>query len=184
MSGCFINSLITAMAVQAIFLRSLLLANADARDKMMGAKKQGEERNMKFSDIAQGQWPELQPYLDTCLLPVTGLDGIEQPAEATQALEDLRDVMDGIEIPFKGRVVTYPACHYTGEAEGHALVERLCASLKRAGFRYVIIVSARLSNLRIPSADLTIAPDASGHIPDEQQIGQAIRTMWTPAVQA
>ncbi|MGO4375464.1 DUF2487 family protein, partial [Paenibacillus sp. MCAF20] len=67
---------------------------------------------MKFSEIEKEQWEELRPYLDTCLLPVTGMDGSEQPYEATEWLERLRDIMDLIEIPFKGRVVTYPACHY------------------------------------------------------------------------
>lgn len=138
---------------------------------------------MKFSEIESSQWDELKPYLDTCLLPVTGLTGLESPAEATQALEDLRDIMDGIEIPFKGRVVTYPACHYTGEKEGHTVVEQLCASLKRTGFRYIIVVSARLTNLAPASADLVFAPAPTGEVPSTEQIGQAIRSMWTPAVQ-
>jgi hypothetical protein len=108
---------------------------------------------------------------------------LESPAEATQALEDLRDIMDGIEIPFKGRVVTYPACHYTGEKEAHAIVNQLCASLKRIGFRYIIVVSARLTNLVPASADLVFAPNETGEVPSAEQIGQAIRSMWIPAVQ-
>ncbi|PWW05530.1 uncharacterized protein DUF2487 [Paenibacillus cellulosilyticus] len=136
---------------------------------------------MKFSEIESAKWEELQPYLDTCLLPVTGMTGLESPAEATRALEDLRDIMDGIEIPFKGRVVTYPACHYTGEEEGHSIVEQLCASLKRTGFRYIIVVSVRLTNLAPPSADLVFAPAPTGEVPSAVQIGQEIRSMWTPA---
>ncbi|GMK42202.1 hypothetical protein PCCS19_52610 [Paenibacillus sp. CCS19] len=137
---------------------------------------------MKFSEIESSQWEELKPYLDTCLLPVTGLSGLETPAEATKALEDLRDIMDGIEIPFKGRVVTYPACHYTGDDAEHAVVEQLCASLKRTGFRYIIVVSARITNLASVSADLIFAPTETGEVPSAEQIGQAIRSMWTPAI--
>jgi len=134
---------------------------------------------MKFSDIESGRWAELKPYLDTCLLPVTGLTGLEQPDEATQALEQLRDVMDAIEIPFTGRVVTYPACHYVGDPAGGELVEALCQSLKRAGFRYVIVVSARLGQLNPPSADLRIVPDSTGSAPTGAEIGQAVRDLWT-----
>lgn len=137
---------------------------------------------MKFSEIESSKWDELKPYLDTCLLPVTGLTGLETPSEATKALEDLRDIMDGIEIPFKGRVVTYPACHYTGEDSGHAIVEQLCSSIKRSGFRYIIVVSARLTNLSTASADLIFAPTETGEVPSAEQIGQEIRSMWTPAI--
>jgi len=139
---------------------------------------------MKFSEITSELWEELKPYLDTCLLPVTGLNGTESPAETTQALEDLRDVMDGIEIPFKGRVVTYPACHYIEETEGHDNVEKLCLALKRSGFRYVIVVSARLRNLAPPSADLTFVPNHEGVSVEAEAIGQAIRSLWAPPVNA
>ncbi|EFM09750.1 conserved hypothetical protein [Paenibacillus curdlanolyticus YK9] len=139
---------------------------------------------MKFSEITSEQWEELKSYLDTCLLPVTGLNGTESPAETTQALEDLRDVMDAIEIPFKGRVVTYPACHYIGETEGHDTVERLCMALKRSGFRYVIVVSAKLRKLAPPSADLTFVPNHEGVNVDANAIGQAIRSLWAPPVNA
>lgn len=64
---------------------------------------------MKFSDIEEQTWDELRPYLDTAVLPVTGLNGGETPWEATRELEYLRDALDLIEIPFKGRIVTYPA---------------------------------------------------------------------------
>jgi 23S rRNA (pseudouridine1915-N3)-methyltransferase len=94
---------------------------------------------MKFSDIEQSQWPALQPYLDTCLLPVTGLNGSEEPWQATYALEQLRDLLDLVEIPFKGRIVTYPALHYIhGQTDvGH--LSDLCSSFKKTGFAYVIL---------------------------------------------
>ncbi|GGG58389.1 DUF2487 family protein [Paenibacillus radicis (ex Gao et al. 2016)] len=134
---------------------------------------------MKFSDIAADQWEELKPYLDTCLLPVTGMTGSEQPYEATQALEKLRDIMDLIEIPFKGRVVTYPALHYIEETDKSATVEKLCARMKDIGFKFVILVSAaEQTNLKCPSADLLFTPDASGAIPAASTIAAAIQSAW------
>ncbi|WJH37540.1 YpiF family protein [Paenibacillus sp. CC-CFT747] len=67
---------------------------------------------VKFSEIREEQWKDLQPYLDTCLLPITGLTGTESPWMTTEALEMLRDIMDLVENPYKGRLVTYPALHY------------------------------------------------------------------------
>lgn len=103
-------------------------------------------KRLKFSEIESENWPELQPYLDTCLLPVTGLEGSESPWEAAEALEHLRDVLDLIEIPFKGRTVTYPAMHYSGTGQAAAsarkLIEDVCARLRDAGFRYIVLVSA------------------------------------------
>ncbi|WP_281886975.1 DUF2487 family protein [Paenibacillus sp. YYML68] len=108
---------------------------------------------MKFSDIEAVQWKELQPYLDTCILPVTGMDGSEEPWQATDALEALRDVLDLIEVPFRGRVVTYPAFHYFGTgqaaAAGLALLEELCERLRLSGFRYIVLVSAASKELAV-----------------------------------
>lgn len=98
---------------------------------------------MKFSDLTRDDWMQLAPYMDTCLLPVTGLTGEEAPWEATEALEKLQDALDLIELPYRGRVVTYPALHYTGES-GERLADILnhtCARLKRnVGFRHVLLV--------------------------------------------
>ncbi|MNG34874.1 hypothetical protein D3C84_1214750 [compost metagenome] len=80
--------------------------------------------------------------------------------------------------------MTYPACHYTGETENHELVEKLCSALKRSGFRYVIVVSARLRNLAPPSADLTFVPNKEGVSAKAEAIGQAIRSLWAPPVNA
>ncbi|ALS27787.1 DUF2487 family protein [Paenibacillus cisolokensis] len=133
---------------------------------------------MKFSDISENQWDELSPYLDTCLLPVTGLTGRERPYEATKALERLRDVLDLIEIPFKGRVVTYPACHYG--ADSPALLEDLCAGAKAAGFRYVVLVTGTFGlALTAPSADLIVAPEPDGKAPDASHVAEAIRRLWS-----
>jgi 23S rRNA (pseudouridine1915-N3)-methyltransferase len=96
---------------------------------------------MKFSDVMKDQWDALQPYLDTCLLPVTGLTGSEQPWQATEALEKLRDALDLIEIPYKGRVVTYPALHYVDGADLSVQINTLATRLKEAGFSYVIVLT-------------------------------------------
>ncbi|NEW06056.1 DUF2487 family protein [Paenibacillus sp. SYP-B3998] len=96
---------------------------------------------MKFSEIEKEQWSDLKPYLDTCLLPLTGLKGFEDPIQTTTALEDLRDALETIEIPFKGRVVTYPALHYVTGLHMKEQLEAISRQLKHAGFRYVIVLS-------------------------------------------
>ncbi|AEI41367.1 DUF2487 family protein [Paenibacillus mucilaginosus] len=101
---------------------------------------------MKFSEINEGQWEELRPYLDTCLLPVTGLSGAESPWKAARELEHLRDALDLLEIPFKGRTVTYPALHFTpaGDTETiRSLLLQVCSGLRSEGFRYVVLVTAQ-----------------------------------------
>ena len=75
---------------------------------------------MKFSEVEEATWSELSPYFDTCLIPYTGLSGKVCPIEATEALARLRDFMDLVEIPFKGRIITYPAVQY-GQGEDLSL---------------------------------------------------------------
>lgn len=143
---------------------------------------------MKFSDIEQNKWEALQPYLDTCLLPVTGLDGREQPWEATRKLEELRDLMDCLEKPFHGRLVTYPAMHYLFDESCENRVHALCEMLRETGFKYVIVVTVHpaYEAWNLPSADLLIGVNAeelqgsTDNIRDE--IGQKVRQMWQSAV--
>ncbi|MEX1030593.1 MAG: DUF2487 family protein [Paenibacillaceae bacterium] len=94
---------------------------------------------MKFSDIDKEQWPLLKPYLDTVLLPVTGLSGTEEPWEATRGLEQLRDLIDAIEDSFRGRVVIYPAYHYISEFTTKEQLQHICSRLRANGFNYVMI---------------------------------------------
>lgn len=135
---------------------------------------------MKFSDITEEEWDELSPYLDTCLLPVTGMTGSERPFEATECLEKLRDMMDLVEIPFKGRVVTYPAFHYAlDEPLLSSTVEDWCEALKKTGFRYVILVTAnRLLQLTCKQADLTLRPEEDGSLPNADQVSRAVLDLW------
>ncbi|AZK47192.1 DUF2487 family protein [Paenibacillus lentus] len=137
---------------------------------------------MKFSDIEASSWEELRPYLDTCLIPVTGLTGSEQPYEVTAALERLRDVMDWIELPFKGRVVTYPSFQY-GRDIVLSQINEICHNVKLSGFAYIIVVSAdvELPADRITNADLIV--DTSWIKGFERHevgaaLGREIQQMW------
>ncbi len=117
------------------------------------------ERKVKFSDVTEKQWEEFEPYLDTCLLPITGLSGMEKPWEVTQALTKLRDVMEYIENPFKGRVITYPSVQYRlDDQELVNTMNQLCNKLKKIGFTYVIIITANpnIEQLIFKEADLLI----------------------------
>jgi len=118
-------------------------------------------KRMKFSEVDESSWGELQPYFDTCLIPYTGLTGNESPVEATAALERLRDFMDLVEIPFKGRMITYPAFQYGLQRE-MSLLNEVCRNVKQAGFKHVVIMSAdcSLPASDLPEADLILARPA------------------------
>lgn len=120
--------------------------------------KKEEEDELKFSEITSKDWEELQPYLDTCLIPYTGLTGQESPHEAVAALERLRDLLDYVEIPFKGRVVTYPAVHYS-PYECENMLNNICAKIKSGGFKHVIVLSCDhlLDHDHLPEADLLLS---------------------------
>ncbi len=138
---------------------------------------------MKFSEIEEKQWAELKPYLDTCLLPLTGLSGDEQPWQVKRALQRLKDVMDLVEIPFKGRVVTYPAMHFCGEDESFAhAVERTCQNLRAAGFRYVIVITAdaAVAAMRFRQPDLSLFPILGEERADSEanRVRDAVQAMW------
>ncbi|RAP76368.1 DUF2487 family protein [Paenibacillus montanisoli] len=138
---------------------------------------------MKFSELSAEGWAELQPYLDTAVLPVTGLTGEEMPYEATAKLERLRDVLDLIEIPFKGRIVTYPACQY-GEwtPAFREQLDRICGNFRQAGFKHVVVVTA----VHIPDAamaeesgaDLIISPGENGQLPAASSVSESVRKLW------
>lgn len=134
---------------------------------------------MKFSEIKKDQWPDIKPYLDTCLLPLTGLTGGEEPWEVTHSLERLADLMEEIEIPFKGRVVTYPSLHYNGQPGALAAnVNHLCMRLKESGFAYIVLISAdpALSIMTFEAADLFITEDSSKAGPGN--IGAMLQGVW------
>ncbi|MFX3646524.1 MAG: DUF2487 family protein [Paenibacillus sp.] len=138
---------------------------------------------MKFSEMTQDSWAELQLYLDTCLIPYTALSGEQSPVEVTEALERLRDFLDLVEIPFKGRIMTYPAFHYANP-ELSMTLNSLSAQLKSSGFKYVVIMSSdsQLDGGEIPSADLVLSRSVLTHEVGEDGIarfvGEKIRELW------
>lgn len=135
---------------------------------------------MKFSEINEEQWGELQPFLDTCLLPLTGLTGLESPWEVTGALERLRDVMDYIEHPFNGRVVTYPAIQYKlGEGLPFAeSVDELCRSIRLGGFRYIILVTADRSLVATQFSEADLFITATDDASQQADIERMVEAMW------
>lgn len=137
---------------------------------------------MKFSELEPRQWAELQPYLDTAVLPFTGLSGDEMPYEATEALERLRDALDLIEVPFTGRIVTYPANHYgLWDNGGAAQAAVLCSKLKQTGFKFVVLVTAFPVDTEAVSqisADLIVSVRQDGSLPPGTEVSEAVRKMW------
>lgn len=137
---------------------------------------------MKFSEIESSTWEELRPYLDTCLIPVTGLTGNEQPFEVTLKLEQLRDVMDWVEQPFKGRMVTYPSFQY-GREEISQDVNEICHRVKQSSFSYAVVISAEveLTEEMLPHADLILTPGQIQTVNPEDPAAFAraqIQRMW------
>ncbi|OUM96766.1 MAG: hypothetical protein A9Z00_04085 [Thermobacillus sp. ZCTH02-B1] len=132
---------------------------------------------MKFSDFSSERWAEMQLYFDTAILPVTGLKGTETPDEATAALERLRDLLELVETPFRGRTVTYPALHYL--TDGAEAIGRIASGLKAAGFRRVIVVALDRSLAADGGAiDLWIVPEPDGGTPDARSVSEAVQAMW------
>lgn len=130
---------------------------------------------MKFTEIKQEEWASIQPYLDTCLLPLTGLLGNEPPWEVAAALRNLRDLMDLVEIPFKGRIVTYPAMHYSVDSELFvAQVNDLCKRMKVTTFKHIILISTDVSiqKLNFTECDLFVGLsliNLSNHVSEKVQ---------------
>jgi len=134
---------------------------------------------VKFSEFDGQRWGELEPYFDTCILPVTGLSGSETPAEATERLETLRDLLELVELPFKGRTVTYPAMHYVGGSSAPWLIEETVARMKKAGFRYVIVASLAADfKGDDSSADLWLTPMQEGALPAAADVSATVQAMW------
>lgn len=135
---------------------------------------------MKFSELDAKSWPALAPYLDTCLLPVTGLSGSEFPDEMTDLAAAAGDWLSPIEREFKGRTVTLPAYHYYDGSE-RALMElnRLCAKFRESGFRYVVLITGVPDLLpNVAEADLVLQPEHASELPETSTLRQAVSEMW------
>ena len=135
---------------------------------------------MKFSEITEDKWKSLKPYLDTAILPFTGLTGLESPYEATLHLEQLRDWLDTVEQPFNGRTVTYPAYHFTPTRLAELGINDIITNLKTQGFNYVVAVTAKHDlQLNQFSFDAIIAPADETSLPDSEQASHTIIKMWS-----
>jgi len=135
--------------------------------------------SMKFSDIELDKWEALKPYLDTVVLPITGLSGFESPHDATIKLEQLRDWLDTIEQPFQGRTVTYPAFHFYSEDLQHLSLNDIIENLKQQGFKFVVAVTAKPNHkLEQYNFDAIIAPINDDELPNQDHINSIIMRMW------
>ncbi|WP_342561798.1 DUF2487 family protein [Paenibacillus sp. FSL R7-0345] len=137
---------------------------------------------MKFSEFTEESWKENGEYYDTCLIPYTGLSGMESPPEAAAALEGLRDLLDLIELPFRGRIVIYPAIQYAA-GQNSQYVNEVCRKVKSNLFQYVIIASAvpGVSVEDFYESDLVLYPpkvSTDRMIPLRSEIKEKIQTLW------
>lgn len=135
---------------------------------------------MKFSEAKPESWGELAPYFDTCLLPVTGLDGAESPWEAADRAAATGEWLSPLEQAFGGRTVTMPAFHYLPDDGSAALLlNGICERMKGAGFRYVAVVCGTAGMLSKPeAADLLFGPAAADERPDPGRLRLAMTGLW------
>ncbi|MFC4599055.1 DUF2487 family protein [Cohnella hongkongensis] len=134
---------------------------------------------MKFSEIDPLSWPELQPYLDTCLLPLSGLTGEESPSEATEKVARTGEWLAPLEEAFRGRTVTMPAYHYgAGGPEQVLQLNKLIASWRNGGFRYVVLVSGQPLKLPGVAADVYLHPASDSEPPDDRSITKSVADLW------
>ncbi|SET51937.1 DUF2487 family protein [Paenibacillus sp. NFR01] len=137
---------------------------------------------MKFSEFDGKKWEENGAYYDTCLIPYTGLSGAETPVQAAEALERLRDFLELAEVPFQGRLVTYPAIQYA-EPGNWGYVNGICSKVKSSNFKFVIVMSAdaELSVTDLYESDLTLSLRGFPGITQQEisrRIGAEIERMW------
>ena len=133
---------------------------------------------MKFSELNEQQWEELGTYLDTCVIPITGLTGVENPVLTVAALSELQTLIDMAEKYYKGRVVIYPAFHYIADGSANSLVT-VINNLKSTGFKHVVVISARveLERLLTSGADLSISTLNTSEF--DSTIKTSIPQLWT-----
>lgn len=135
---------------------------------------------MKFSEIDQASWPELQMYLDTCLIPVSGLTGEEAPWEATEKIALTGQWLAPVEEAFLGRTVTMPAYHYDSDSkEGLERLNRLCKLWRSNGFRYVIVICGQMLSLTNHlNVDLILQPTTQNEAANDETIHKQITELW------
>ena len=123
---------------------------------------------MKFSEISADLWAEQRAYFDTCILPLSGLDGSEQPHEATKKLADLQKTLDIIDRLYRGRIVIYPACHYLSSMHLDGTIQGL-----RSQFKYIFgATSSIMPILQIDTLDGIVQTT------DEVRIKSLVEQLW------
>lgn len=138
---------------------------------------------MKFSEFDENSWPELQNYLDTCLISVSGLTGEEAPWEAAEKVARSGQWLAPLESAFHGRTVTMPAFHYVSSSHrSHEDMERLnqlCKQWRTNGFRYIIAICGQPLGLSAElNADLIFQPTNELEEPDIDSIRKAVTNLW------
>ena len=138
---------------------------------------------MKFSELSREEWFNLQPYLDTCLIPVSGMAGGEAPWEMAELAASAGDWLLPLEKAFAGRTVTLPAYHYyDGSGRAAEGLKKLVAGCREAGFRHVVLVCGVPNALpEDTGADLIFQPASAGEKPDAEALQLAITEMWRQA---
>lgn len=135
---------------------------------------------MKFSELSSDSWPDLQPYLDTCLLPVSGLTGEESPPQLADKIAETGKWLAPLEQSFNGRTVTLPAYHYwSGAPEEEERLAQLCEQQRRNGFRFVIVVCGQPGLLlKTLPVDLLVGPSDQGDTPESNVYTQQVVALW------
>jgi hypothetical protein len=124
---------------------------------------------MKFSEIDQATWQANKTYFDTCVIPISGLDGSESPDEAVAKLAALQLVIDQLEANFRGRIIVYPALHYVNETT-LATIQTHIEKLKETNFKHVVLLSKHLISVNVANTAVDI-------VLNEQNL-QKIVTIW------
>jgi 23S rRNA (pseudouridine1915-N3)-methyltransferase len=135
---------------------------------------------MKFSEINADSWPELQNYLDTCLIPVSGLTGAESPWETTDKVARTGQWLAPLEQAFRGRTVTMPAFHYdTGSLEDRERLNQLTRQWRTIGFRYIVAICGQPIELSWKlEVDLIIGPTNDDEVTDVEKIRKSVADLW------
>jgi 23S rRNA (pseudouridine1915-N3)-methyltransferase len=135
---------------------------------------------MKFSEINADSWPELQNYLDTCLIPVSGLTGAESPWETTDKVALTGQWLAPLEQEFKGRTVTMPAFHYdTGSLEDRERLNQLAKQWRTNGFRYIVAICGQPMEMSWKlEVDLIIGPTNDDEVTDVEKIRKSVTDLW------
>jgi 23S rRNA (pseudouridine1915-N3)-methyltransferase len=132
---------------------------------------------MKFSELNETQWVELAPYLDTCILPISGVDGTETPTEMVNKLSTLQKLIDEIEKDFRGRIVIFPAFHYSNEGYAAQLIN-LISNIKNNHFAKVVCISSELESEKLVEFGADIVFSIKSTELEKLEIKKTLPLLW------